>query len=80
MYQINDLQKLRPLKRGSKDPVDYKFVPFRTFFDVEFDPRRKTQLVSGGNMKEDRDKNYHCGVVIIDTVRIYFFLGRLNGI
>ena len=48
------------------------------FFDVKFELRMKARMVVGGNMNWARDVNAYCGVVKIDTVRTYLFIGKLN--
>jgi hypothetical protein len=49
-------------------------------FDVKYDLKHKTRLVAGGNWTVN-DKDYiYSGVVRMDTVRIWVFLGELYGI
>ena len=47
---------------------------------MKFYIRRKSLLVSEGNMTVEMYKYYYCGMFNIDTVKTYFFLGHLNNL
>jgi hypothetical protein len=49
-------------------------------FDVKYDQRHKTRLVAGGNWTVNDKEDIHSGLVLIDDVRIGFFLGELYGL
>jgi hypothetical protein len=46
-------------------------------FDVKYDLRHKSRLVSNGNWTVNDKEDIYSGVVRMDTVRIVFFLGEL---
>ena len=47
-------------------------------FDVKFDLRRKARLVAGGHRTDPPPEDVYSGVVMIDSVRLAFFLCVLN--
>jgi hypothetical protein len=49
------------------------------FFDVKYDLRHKTRLVSGVYRTVNDKDDIYSGVVRMDTVRVGFFLGYLYG-
>jgi hypothetical protein len=49
-------------------------------FDVKYDLRHKARLVAGGNWTVNDKEDIYSGVVRMDTVRIWFFLGDLYGL
>ena len=73
MDQINYFHKFRILKRGSKATDNHTFVTVHMFFDLNFDIRRNSRMVSGGYITGYRVKGDYCSVINIDTVRTDFF-------
>ena len=49
-------------------------------FDVKFDLRHKARLVADGNWTEAARDDVYSGVVAMDTVRLGFFIGEINGL
>jgi hypothetical protein len=49
-------------------------------FDVKYDLIHKARLVAGGNWTVNDKEDIYSGVVRMDTVRIWFFLGELYGL
>jgi hypothetical protein len=49
-------------------------------FDIKYDLRHKARLVEGGDWTVNDKEGIYSGVVRMDTVRIGFFLGELNGL
>jgi len=80
MNQILDFKTFKPLKKGTPVPKGYTRIPVHLCFDVKFDLRRKARLVGGGNWTEVNSEESYAGVVSIDTVRLAFLLGDLNGL
>jgi hypothetical protein len=71
--EINQLKDyLKFIKVDSKEdiPICYQKIPFQTVFNVKYGLRYKARLVAGN--KED----IYPGVLGMDTVRIWFFLGE----
>jgi hypothetical protein len=80
MKQLKDFDTFEVLGEGEKPPEGYTFVPLHWVFDVKFDGRRKSRLVAGGNRTEPLDTDAYAGVVSIDTIRLGFLIGELNGL
>jgi hypothetical protein len=49
-------------------------------FDVKYDVRHKARLFAGGNWTVNDKEDIYSGIVRIDTVRIFFSLGKLYGL
>jgi hypothetical protein len=49
-------------------------------FNVKYDPRHEAILVANGNLTVNDKEDIYSGVVCMDTVRIWFFLGELYGL
>ena len=80
MKQLKDFNTFEVLEEGERPPGGYTFVPLHWVFDVKFDGRRKSRLVAGGNRTEPLDTDAYAGVVSIDTIRLGFLIGELNGL
>ena len=69
------------LKEGSKPPKGHAFIPMHACFDCKVDGRRKCRIVANGNMApEPEEGNLYSGVVSIDSIRVLFLLGVMNGL
>ena len=68
------------MKRCSKGPDYYTFVPVHMCFDVKFDLWTEEKLVAGGNMTVESEKGEYCGVVNIENLRTALLLGKFNGL
>lgn len=77
---LNEFDTFRALDIGAKPPDGYTFVPLHWCYDVKFDGRRRARLVASGNWTEPLSTDAYSGVVSIDTIRIAFLLGELNGL
>jgi hypothetical protein len=76
--QLTDYQTFTILDSGKNIPTDYQKIPYHMVFDIKYDLRQKSRIVSGGN-RTVNDKEYsYSGVFFMDTLRIDF-LGELCG-
>jgi hypothetical protein len=75
-----DYQTFIVLDLGEDIPIGYQKIPYHMVFDVKYDARHKARLVAGGNWTVNDKEDIYSGVVCMDTVRIGFFLGELNGL
>jgi hypothetical protein len=80
LKQITDYQTFIVLDSDKDIPTGYHKIPYHMVFDVKYDLRHKTRLVSGGNWTVNDKEDIYSGVVRMDTVRIGFFLGELYGL
>ena len=78
--QLDEYKVFRALKRDTPIPTGYKQVPYHIVFDVKFDLRHKACLVANGNWTDATREDIYSGVVAMDTVRMGFFVGELNGL
>jgi hypothetical protein len=49
LKQLTDYQTFIVLDSGENIPTGYQKIPYQMIFDVKYDLRHKTRLVSGGN-------------------------------
>jgi hypothetical protein len=81
LKQFTDYQTFKVLDSGENIPTKvYQKIPYHMVFDIGYDLRHKTRLVTGGNWTLNAKEDIYSGVVRMDTVRIGFFSGELYGI
>ena len=80
LQQLQSYETFRKLKPGEKLDKEYKQIPYHIVFDVKFDLRHKARLVAGGNWTTLVKEDIYSGVVAMDTVRLGFAIGELNGL
>jgi hypothetical protein len=80
LEKLPDYQTFIVLDSGEDIPTDHQKIPYRIVFDVKYDLRHKSRLVSGGNWTINDKEDIYSGVVRMDPVRIGFFLGELYGL
>ncbi len=80
LSQLDEFKVFRALAKGEKIPDGYKQIPYHIVFDVKFDLRAKARLVADGNWTEIGKEDIYSGVVGMETVRLGFTLGDLNGL
>ena len=80
LAQLEEFMVFRCLAPGEKLPEGYKQIPYHIVFDVKFDLRAKARLVADGNWTDLVREDIYSGVVGMETVRMGFTLGELNGL
>ena len=80
LSQLEEFQVFRLLAEGEPIPPGYKQIPYHIVFDVKFDLRYKARLVADGNWTDLVKEDIYSGVVGMETVRMGFTLGDLNGL
>ena len=78
MGQVKDINNFKAIKNGSKASKGYKSIPFKLVFDVKFDIRHKSSLISVGYHKEDPNWDDLSIFVSLDVVRTVLFMDELN--
>ena len=68
------------LANEDDDMRKYKRIPYRLIFDCKHDGRRKARLVAGGHMTDPPTEDVYSGVVGMDTVRLAFAVGAMQGL
>jgi hypothetical protein len=80
LKQLTDYQTFIVIDSGEDIPTGYQKILYHMVFDVKYDLRHKSRLVSGCNGTVNDKEDIYSGVVCMDTVRIGFFLGELYGL
>jgi hypothetical protein len=80
LKKLADYHTFIVLDSGENIPTGYQKIPYHMVFDIKYDLRHKERLVAGGNWTVNDKEDIYSGVVRMDTVRIWFFLGELYGL
>ena len=65
-------------KKVTNPPKDYHRIKVHLVFAVKFDGRHKARLVADGHLTPEPVENIYSGVVLLRTLRLVIFLGKLN--
>ena len=79
LKSINDHKVFRRVSEND-DMTEYKRIPYQIIFDCKHDGRRKARLVAGGHMTAPPTEDVYSGVVGMDTVRLAFAIGAMQGL
>jgi Reverse transcriptase (RNA-dependent DNA polymerase) len=78
--QPTDYQTFMVLDSEEDIPKGYQKIPYHIVFDVKYELQHKARLVAGGNWTLMIKKtSIYSSVLLVDTIRIGFFLGELYG-
>jgi hypothetical protein len=80
LKQLTDYQTFIVLDSDKDIPTGYQKISYHMVFDVQYDLIQKERLVAGGNWTVNNKEDIYSGVVMMDTVRVGFFLGELYGL
>ena len=62
------------------DLREYKRIPYQVIYAAKHDQRRKARIVAGGHMTDPPAEDVYSGVVGMDTVRLAFAVGAMQGL
>ena len=79
LQSINDHKVFR-LATKDDDMSEYKRIPYQIIYACKHDQRRKSRLVAGGHMTAPPTEDVYSGVVGMDTVRLGFAVGAMQGL
>jgi hypothetical protein len=65
---------------GETTPTGYQQILYHMIFEIKYDQRHESIFVAGVSYTFIEKEDIYLGVVQMDTVRIRFFLGELNGL
>jgi hypothetical protein len=80
--ELDSINKHEVFRLTTKDDDmrNYKRIPYQLIFDCKHDGRRKARLVAGGHMTDPPAEDVYSGVVGMDTVRLAFAVGAMQGL
>ena len=80
MSQILDFHITKPLKRGTKNPYNHKFLSVHMYLVVNFGLMRNMCLFTVWDVKGAINQVIYCVVFNIDNFRTYLFIGNINNL